>query len=203
MPPYSVGSIKTGEESCFLPYILGFLRAISFLFEGLCHMLLLRFKGDPYYGFDVPASVDHQQLRKLKKKNTHGLQTAGLEKSQVVHSEARWDQHMYKEVVTNVVESCFGILIWISTSSICCSHIWVGICSCPSFDVSSLELHKKFWHKRGGHVDFDIAQAWRKEPCSPSAVIPAEIFFGCIGRVPLPQDGACEVANSDQCNLCV
>ena len=38
----------------------------------------------------------------LRKKATHGLQTAGLEKSQVVHSEARWDQHMYKEVVTNV-----------------------------------------------------------------------------------------------------
>ena len=91
--------------------------------------------------------------------------------------------------------------IWISTSSICCSHIWVGICSSPSFDVSSLALQKKFWHKRGGHVDFDIAQAWRKEPCFLSAVIPAEIFFWLHWPVPLPQDGACEVANSDQCNL--
>ena len=111
-----------------------------------------------HHGFHVPASVDHQQLRNLKKITLMACRLPAWRKSQMVHSQARWDQHMHKEVITNFVESFLGILIWVSTSSICCSHIWV-FAVVPR--LTSVLLHSGgFWHKRGGHVDFDIAQAW-------------------------------------------
>lgn len=56
-----------GEESCFLPYFLGFLKGDNrAIFEGttMCYCFVSE---GIHHGFHVPASVDHQQLRNLKK----------------------------------------------------------------------------------------------------------------------------------------